>query len=255
MSSFAAAARSLLFAALAAVAVSAAHAQGTGVDAEADRLLRRMTDYLAGLQAFGVDTRNTLDAVLASGQKIEFVMRATATVVRPNKLRADRKSDLVDQSFFYDGRTLTLYNPAEKVYAAAAVPDTLEGMLDFARDRLDVVAPAGDFLYRDVYDRFMQVTTSGFVVGKAMIGGVSCDHLAFRGPEVDWQVWIADGDQPLPLRYVVTTRDVASYPEFSAVIHWNLSPDLKDVRFSFTPPDGAKEIDFLKTGSDAPASR
>jgi hypothetical protein len=88
-----------------------------------------------------------------------------------------------------------------------------------------------------------------------MIGGVKCDHLAFRGPEVDWQVWIGDGDQPLPRKYVVTTRDLAGGPEFTAVMtNWNVSPKLADSSFSFTPPADAKPIDFLaRDASGAPA--
>ena len=249
------AARLVLLVALVAVAAPAAQAQGTGVDQEARRLLRRMSDYMAGLQQFSVDTQSTLEAVLTSGQKVQFVMDASAMVRRPNMLYAERKSDLAGQSFYYDGKSLTLYNPSDKVYATVAAPDTIEGMLDFARDRLDVVAPAGDLLYRNAFDLLMQATTSGFVVGKAMIGGVKCDHLAFRGPEVDWQVWIADGDRPLPQRYVVTTKDLASHPEFTTVMsNWNASPNLSDASFSFTPPAGAKPIDFLtREAGSAPA--
>jgi len=249
------AARLVLLVALVAVAAPAAQAQGTGVDQEARRLLRRMSDYMAGLQQFSVDTQSTLEAVLTSGQKVQFVMDASAMVRRPNMLYAERKSDLAGQSFYYDGKSLTLYNPSDKVYATVAAPDTIEGMLDFARDRLDIVAPAGDLLYRNAFDLLMQATTSGFVVGKAMIGGVKCDHLAFRGPEVDWQVWIADGDRPLPQRYVVTTKDLASHPEFTTVMsNWNASPNLSDASFSFTPPAGAKPIDFLtREAGSAPA--
>lgn len=240
------AARLFVLVALAVAAAPTAQVQGAGVEQAAERLLRRMTDHMAALQQFSVETQNTLEAVLASGQKIQFVVNASVMLRRPNKLRAERMGDLVSQEVFYDGKALTLYNPADKVYATVAAPDTVEGMLDFARDRLDIVAPAGDFLYRNAFDLLMQVTTSGFVVGKAMIGGVKCDHLAFRGPEVDWQVWIADGNQPLPRRYVVTTRDPASHPEFTAVMtNWNVAPNLTDARFSFARPAGAKAIDFL----------
>jgi hypothetical protein len=247
--------RWLAWAALAVAALPATWAQAEGVDPEADRLLRRMGEYLAGLEQFSVDTRNSLDAVLPSGQKVQFLMNATATVQRPDKLRAERKGESIEQVFVYDGKTLTLYNPADKVYATVEAPPTLEGTMDFAREKLDIIAPAGDFLYRDVYERFMQVTTSGIVVGKAIVGGVSCDQLAFRGPEVDWQVWIADGEHPVPLRYIVTTRDVTSYPEFTAVMHWNGSPQIGADTFRFVAPQGARQIDFLPLGTDAPAVR
>jgi len=69
-------------------------------------------------------------------------------VERPNKLRAARTGDLVDQVFYYDGESLTLHDPHDNYYAMIAAPGTLEAMLDFAREKLDVVAPAGDLLYR-----------------------------------------------------------------------------------------------------------
>jgi len=245
-----AAARLLLLAMLAAVAAPAAQAQGTGVDPEAERLLRRMTDYMAGLKTFSVDTRDTLEAVLSSGEKIQFVMGASAIVSRPNKLRADRQGGVLSQAFYYDGRTLTLFNPSDNLYATVAVPDNIEGMMNFARNELDIFAPAGDFLYRNAFELFMQVTTGGMVVEKTAIDGVKCDHLAFSGPEVDWQVWIAEGDQPLPRRYVVTTKGLASNPEYAVeMTNWNLSPDISGDRFSFTPPAGAKRIDFLARDS------
>ena len=248
-------ARLLLIAALAFV-TSAARAEAVAVDAEAARLLKRMTDYLAGLQRFSVDTHNTLEAVLASGQKVQFVMDAAVTVQRPNRLFAERKDKLAEQVFYYDGKTLTLFNPKDKMYATVAAPPTLEAMLDFARERLDIVAPAADLLYADAYEQFMQVTTSGFVVGKAMVGGVSCDQLAFRGADVDWQIWIADGDRPLPQRYVVTTRALASYPEYSvAMTKWNVAPNVTQARFTFTPPAGAKRIDFVGAQSGAASAR
>lgn len=242
----AAARRLFLMVTLVIVAAPTLPAHAADVDAGAERLLRRMTDYMASLQQFSVATQNTLEAVLASGQKIQFVMNASVTVQRPNKLRAERKGDLVSQVFFYDGKKLTLYDPKNKVYATVGAPDTIEGMLDFARDRLDIIAPAGDFLYRNAFDLLMEATTSGFVVGNAVIGGVKCDHLAFRGADVDWQVWIAADGKPLPRRYVVTTRDVPSYPTFTAVMtNWNTAPKVSDAQFNFVPPTGVQAVDFL----------
>ena len=247
--------RALLAAAFA-VAAATAQAQTESVDAEAARLLKRMTDYLAGLQRFSVDTHNTLEAVLTSGQKVQFVMDATVTVQRPNRLFAERKNSLVDQKFYYDGKTLTLSNPKDKVYATVAAPPTLEAMLDFARERLDIVAPAADLLYADAYEQLMQVTTSGFVVGKTVIDGVRCDQLAFRGADVDWQIWIAEGDRPLPYRYVVTTRGLPAYPEYSVIMtRWDVAPQFTQARFTFTPPAGAKRISFMGAEPGAAPAR
>ena len=224
-----------------------APAQAAGVEPEATRILRRMTDYVGGLQRFSFDTENSLETVLVSGQRIQFDGATRVTVRRPNRLYAERSGDIISQSFYYDGKTLTLYNPAENYYARASAPSTIEGMLDFARDSLDVVAPAGDLLFADAYARLTQDVTSGFVVGKAVVAGVRCDHLAFSGPVVDWQIWIQDGERPLPRKYVITTKDLAGWPQFTVVARsWNLAPDVDDSRFNFAPPPGAQQIEFLQ---------
>jgi hypothetical protein len=229
-------------------------AQAPGIDPKATEILRHMTDYLAGLHQFSAESQNTLEAVLTSGQKIEFEAAASLVLQRPDKLRMMRKGDIVDQVFYYDGKTLTLYNPKENLYATVAAPDTVDKMMDFARGTLDLFAPAGDLFYRDTYERLMQDVTSGFVVGKATIGGVLCDQLAFSGPEVDWQIWIEQGDKPLPRKYVITTKLVEGWPDYTvSIFNWNIAPPIADGEFSFVPPAGAEKIDFLPlAGNRAP---
>jgi hypothetical protein len=233
---------------LAALAVGAlaVQAQPAGIDPAAQRLLKASTDFLASQKQFSAETRNTLEVVLKSGQKVEFNHQARLSVQRPNKLSAKRTGDLVDQVFVYDGKSLTLHNPQDKVYAQVPAPDALEGMLEFARTQLDIVAPAGDLLDKNAYGILMDGVTDGFVVGKAVIEGVRCDHLAFRAPHVDTQIWVQEGTQPLPRKMVITTRDLPNAPQFAVTVtKWNLKPTFGAQTFSFTPPAGAKKVDFL----------
>jgi len=225
----------------------AAQAQPPGVEPQADRLLRKMTDYIGGLKQFSVDTRSTIEVVTPSGQKLQFDNGAALSVQRPNKLFAKRRGDLTDQVFYYDGKTLSLYNPNEKVYATVPAPGTIEAMLDFARDSLDLVAPASDLVYRNAYEILIEDVTVGFVVGKAVIDGVRCDHLAFRKPDVDFQIWIQEGATPLPRKFVITSKRVAGVPEFGMVLtNWNGAPKLAEGVFSFKAPKDAKSIEFIR---------
>ncbi|MFM1891833.1 MAG: hypothetical protein RLZ44_910, partial [Pseudomonadota bacterium] len=226
--------------------------QPTGVAPAAQQLLKASTDFLARQQRFSVDTESTIEVVLDSGQKIQFDHTARASVERPDKLRAERTGALVDQVFYYDGRSLTLHNPDGNYYATTAAPGTLEEMLDFARERLDVVAPAGDLLYKNAYDILMQDVTSGFVVGKGVVDGVRCDHLAFRAPHVDWQIWIEEGERPLVRKLVITTRDKLNAPQFSVVAkNWDLEPRFSSAIFSFEPPQGAQKVEFVLRDAEA----
>jgi hypothetical protein len=118
-------------------------------------------------------------------------------------------------------------------------------MFDFARTKLDIVAPAGDLAYKNAYDILMDGVTEGIVVGEAVIEGVRCDHLAFRAPELDWQIWIQQGAQPLPRKLVITTLDLPNAPQFAITItKWNLQPAFDAETFTFTPSAGMKQIDF-----------
>jgi hypothetical protein len=223
-----------------------AQGQPKGIEPEAQQRLKASIDFVGSQNRFSVDTRNSLDVVLFSGQKIEFNHTARASVQRPNLLRVERRSDLVEQLFVFDGQSLTLFNPAEKTYATVASPGTLEGMLDFARDSLDIIAPAGDLLYKNGYEMLMADVLSGFVVGKAVIEGVRCDHLAFRTAATDWQIWVQEGTQPLPRKMVITTRDLFNAPQFSVTMtKWDLQARFDDQTFRFSAPAGAKQVDFL----------
>lgn len=230
------------------------HGQSAKIDPKTDQLLRKMSNYLGGLQQFSVQTENTLEVVLRSGEKIQFDNPAEALIQRPNKLRANRKGDIVDQEFYYDGRTLTLYHKDRNYYATVEAPPTIDETIDFARESLDVYAPGGDLIYKNAYDILTEDVISGFYVGTSVVGGVKCHHLAFRGNEVDWQIWIEEGDKPLPKKFIVTSKWMTGAPQFTVVVKsWNLSPKLTEDMFTFVPPKDAQKIDFIRlTGGGTP---
>ena len=167
-------------------------AQFSEVDSEAIELLRRTTDYLAGSKQFRVETDTTIECVIETGQKLQFDHRVSVTVQRPNKMHAERVGELIRKIvFYYDGKSLTMSHPDDGYYATVAAPPTLEAMLDFARDTLDIIAPASDLVYKNAFERLTEDLTTAFVVGKAVVDNVRCDHIAFRNPEVDFSVVIS----------------------------------------------------------------
>jgi len=223
-----------------------AGASDNRLDPAAVQRLQASTTYLGGLQEFGITTETSIEAVLRSGQKLQFDNAVEVTVKRPNKLLAVRKGELVNQRFYYDGETLTLENPDLGFYATVGAPPTLEAMLDFARDSLDIVAPAGDFVYSNAFEILMDGVHTAFEVGPAEVGGVLCDHLAFSADHIDLQVWIEQGARPLPRKLVLTSRDELGAPQFTVLIReWNLQPNLTDAKFQFSPPKDATSIEFI----------
>jgi hypothetical protein len=221
-------------------------AQAAAVDPAAVQILKKMTDYLENLEQFSVHTRNNLEDLLESGHRVDFQISADVTISRPNKLYAERKGDQVDQTFYYDGQTLTLHNPSDRVYATEPAPGTIEAMLDYVRESLGLILPAADLIYRNAFPLLMQEVSMADVIGKSTIEGVRCDHLLFSRPGVDFQVWVADSGPPLPYRFIVTDTGLFSWLSISTIMSdWNTNPSLDDARFTFVPPKDAKSIGFM----------
>jgi len=229
---------------------------GGPIDPDALQILKGMTDYLGSLQRFSMHTENTYEDVLATGQKIQFGFSSSIIAQRPDKLRAERSDGQARQLFVYDGEALSMYDGGPDFFSIIGVPDNLDDFLHFARDTLDLVPPTGDMVFTNAFELLTAGITSGFVVGRAVIGGVSCYQLAFTTPVVDWQIWIADGDKPLPYKYVLTTRDDPAQPQFvTYVSDWNADPKIGDGTFEFEPPATAMEIDFILPDAGTTSAR
>lgn len=128
---------------------------------------------------------------------------------------------------------------------------TLDHLVDELRNKYNQSAPGADLLLSNVYDELMLDVVNVKDLGSGVIGGVECDHLAFRTNEVDWQIWIAQGDHPYPCRYVITTKLVAQAPQYSIQISdWKTGTEVASDDFVFKKPAGAKQVD-LKDLPDA----
>jgi hypothetical protein len=234
------------------VAVSTdARAQAPAVDPAAAQILKRMTDYLDGLQQFSVNIQAIIEELHVSGHRVDYDLSADVTVKRPNKLLALR-GGYSNQRIYYDGKTLTAYDPKKKVYATKEAPDTIEKMITLARETLGMTLPAVDLVYRNAFPLLMQDVTLAVVVGKPVVKGVKYDHLLFSRPGADFQLWVAEGERPLPARYIVTETGTPALLSITTVLKdWNISPAVSDAQFKFTPPKGAQAIPFMpfeKTG-------
>ena len=252
--------RKIALLALGAITVSVfsamAWAQAPAVDPAAVHTLQKMTVYMAGLEKFSVHTQNTLEETFDTGQRIDIDMSANIVVRRPDKLHAERVGEVAEQqSFYYDGQTLTMHvrTRADTVYATMPAPGTIEELIDFSRENLGIILPVSDLVYRNAQSILMDGVTSAMVVGEARIGEMTCSHLAFRRPDVDFQVWVSTGDLPLPCKYVVTDISTPAMVSIVTVMSdWNPAPAAPDSEFQYMPPENAKPVEFLplESGSD-----
>jgi hypothetical protein len=233
---------------------TAASAEATPlIDPAAMQALERMGAYLRGLQSFSVKAEDTLDEVLESGQKIQLTKTVELQARRPDRLRADIETDRKARELYYDGRTFTLLAPESRYYATIPAPPTIRETLQHLQAQYGVEFPLADlFLWGESGDDSGAIQEA-MRVGTSRIAGQLADHYAFRQADVDWQIWIAQGEAPLPLRYVITSKDVPGEPQFMATLSWDTTAKPEATVFSFTPTKDDHPIAIIAT-DDAPAT-
>ena len=217
-----------------------------GIEPQADQLLRQMSDYLARLQSFQVRSSAIDEVVTTAGQKIQIVSESQVTLERPNRLRSEQLGGDSGLTFWYDGKTMTLECRAAHSYETVPAPATIDAAIDQARKQLQIDAPGADLLYSNAYAVLTEQVKAGRFIGREPVDGLPANHLAFQGDEVDWQIWIRDGADPVPLRYVITTKTLKGAPEFSVRLsHWNTQARNPASVFEFQPQPGATRVQSL----------
>jgi hypothetical protein len=213
------------------------------VDPAAIAAINRMGDYLKTLKAFSIHADTTTDEVLLSGPKVQFGGTIDLTFRDPDGLHiVFRRDDLDESRYFYNGKLLTVWVPAKKVYAGIVTPATFGSTVEFVREKYDLNFPLGDALLMAARGELLKDVKAGVVIGTGRVAGVDCDHLGFHQDGVDWQIWIEKGERPLPRKMLVTTLTEASQPQHSEVLTWDLSPKIDPAVFTFVPPEGANRI-------------
>ena len=223
----------------------APQAAASAVDPASLQALKDMGAFLQTLKRFRVSTELTGERVLADGQKLQHAATADMDVERPNKLRALMHSARSERELVYDGKTVTLYAPAQKYYSTVEFVDTIGRLIDLLEQRYRVELPLSDLFVWGTPAAPLDKIVSAMNAGQDFVGDDLCDHYAFRQASIDWQIWITTGSKPLPRKLVITNRADEARPQSVSLIDWNLTPNFKNTIFKFTPPKGASRIEIV----------
>jgi len=228
-------------------AVPAPQAQkATAPEPDPRQLLQKMCDFLKSQQQFTYKAEVADDQVYHGGKKLQYGIDMETLVRRPDRLRVNAEGDLVDKQFFFDGKTITLYDKDNNVYGALEVPPNIESALEKANKDFGVRVALTDLASPDLCELIGKRIKHSLYVGLSKVRGVPCHHLSFDGDESQLQLWIDAGDKPLPRKVVLTHKKLPGSPQWTAYLSdWNFSPQLPDSLFAFTPPQGAEKIKFI----------
>jgi hypothetical protein len=143
----------------------------------------------------------------------------------------------------YDGKTLTLYGNNAKSYVQADDPGTVDHIIDVLQSSAGGATPGADLLLSKAYDELMANVVDAKHIGQGVVDGVECEHLAFRGVDTDWQIWIETGSRPVPRKYVITSKTLAGAPQYTLRIKdWNTDAITDADAFVFKAPENTIKV-------------
>ena len=156
--------------------------------------------------------------------------------------------------FYYDGKTMMAFAPAENLVAVADAPPTIEGALKVAYNTASTFFPFTDLLVADPYTALTDGAILAFYIGpSSVIGGVKTEMVAWANKDVFLQIWIGVEDK-LPRRvramYAADPLQLRNELELS---NWQIDGVIASDAFSSQKALAAPRIAFKSPVAAQPA--
>jgi hypothetical protein len=204
----------------------------------------RAANFLAEQRSFRVVADIAFDVMQSDGRLLEFGSRREITIRRPDRLRVDTtERDGAEETLYFDGSTISIDFSEHLAFVREAMHGTYYAALRKLSEEFDAPVPLANLFSENFAAPLDDQIASGYFVGQEEIGGRTCEHLSFRLPEVDVQLWIEEGDRPLVARVVITYRHEDANPQFRATLHdWDLGLETPETLFQFVPVEGTERM-------------
>jgi hypothetical protein len=235
------AAAAALSAALASVGASARAEEG----GDANVILKAMSDYVTSQKSITAAFNTDIEVVTPELQKIQFASSGAVQLTRPDKLHVSRTGGYTDVELFFDGKTFAVENKKDNAYAQTEAAGTVDQLIDKLRNESGVDMPGADILLSNPYAVLSADVMDAKHIGRGVINGVECEHLAFRNLDTDWQIWVETGAKPIPRKFVITSKAVTGGPQYTLLItDWQTDAPIAADAFMLHAPAGMKKMEF-----------
>jgi hypothetical protein len=213
----------------------------------AKTILYSMSSYLGSAEQFSFQATMTNDILFTKDFYIQTETTSKVIVKRPDKVYADIKSDYNHKRYWYDGQNITLLTIPQNYYAMAIATGNIDSMADSVYNKFGVHIPLAALAYENTYEALMEGVQNGYYTGLHLVDGILCHHLLFIDDDTEWQIWIQDGPNPVPRKYVVKYgMDDRDYQFVALINNWDFNEYAPDEMFNFIPPPGSAPIEFIK---------
>jgi len=215
------------------------------IEPKAIEILKASSAKLAAAKTMSFTAVTSYESPSRLGPPLVYTTRSEVTMQRPDKLRVITPSDGPASEFYYDGKTMMAFAPAENLVAVGAAPPTIDGMLKAAFQSAAVYFPFSDVVVADPYKDIADGLQVAFYIGQSQeVGGTTTDMVAFAHDDVLVQVWIGVADK-LPRRSrAIYRNDPTQLRHQMDLSNWKLDVSVPAGTFTSARAAAAKRIAF-----------
>ncbi len=210
-------------------------------------ILKAASDRLAAARTMSFTAVVSYESPSRLGPPLVYTTRSEVTLQRPDKLKVITSADGPASEFYYDGKMMTAFAPAENLVAITEAPPTIDAALKAAFDSAAIYFPFTDLIVADPYKDIADGLILAFYIGQShVVGGTTTDMVAYASNEVFVQIWIGAEDKLPRMARAVYSADPAHLRHQLELSSWQLDLTIPADAFSSPSAAGAKRIAFAR---------
>ena len=210
---------------------------------DAKVILKAMSDYVGSQKTIELSFDSDIEVITSQLEKIQFTNSGEALLSRPDKLRVHRVGGYADVALYFDGKTASVFGKHINGYVQFNAAGSVDQLLEALRLGHGIALPGADLLLSNSYEVLVADVKEAKYMGRGVVDGRECEHLAFRNFDTDWQLWVEVGKHPIPRKLVITSKTMNSAPQYTLrVKSWKTDVQPAPNAFAFVPPVGAKQL-------------
>jgi hypothetical protein len=223
------------------------------LEPKAIEILKAFGARLAAARAMSFTAVITYESINRQGLPLAYMTRSEVTLQRPDKLRVITPGDGPASEFYYDGKTMMAFAPAENLLAVADAPPTIDATLEAAYHSAAMYFPFADVIVADPYKDISEDLQLAYYIGQSgSVGGVVTDMVGYIDHGTFVQAWIGAEDK-LPRRLrAIYVDDPLQLRHDLEISNWKLDSEVTPGAFAPSAASSAKRIKFAHPNPPPP---
>lgn len=223
------------------------YGQTQRIDSTAVYLLKRSNQSLQDIKSCSFITATTYDVPNENLGLVKHSVTDKVSIKFPDKMKVTSTGDKGNRALLYSEKKLTYYSFDNNTYAATVAPGSVIETIDEVSNKFGIEFPAADFFYPSFLDDIQAGGGSLIFLGKTIVDGRECFHIAGSDKTKSYQFWIGNDDLFLPVKMVIIYTTDKDKPQYEAIYKdWVVNADLPDSMFDFITPPKATKVKLLE---------